>query len=233
MLLISMMLFGFISWEWDEQKTIIMTSQESIYFSYYPSASAWSGKHVYRLNKVTDFVEKIGTFVPLAAKSRTHLYFWEICWNSRTGCLAQIVSLSSHLLNLQGGKLVRVHVCPFCTFAGVSVSMINILGTGRMESDWTYPVYYFDTTLPWKNNVWMQRMHCFYTASYDLLKIAIPIGQSAVCYEVSWKFEWSVRCTFVPMNRIHSFWIIQPSLLERLGVMEPFTSASKLCMQWK
>lgn len=82
-----------------------MTSpQESIYSSYYPCISVCMrrpGERVYRLNKVTDFVEKVGTFVPRSLQNLGHICTFE----GFVGTLGQVVSL----------KLCRsAHICSTC-----------------------------------------------------------------------------------------------------------------------
>lgn len=63
-------------------------------------------------------------------------------------------------------------------------------------------------------------MHCHFTVIYALMELEyiIPMGQSAVYYESSGRLEWALNVQFAPVNSKRGFWIIHPSLLERLHV---------------
>lgn len=129
---------------------IIMTSpQGRIHFNYHPLCSVCvrrPGNHFYALGKRYDRkpVRFIYLFIYLFSGNKdicvTHCENWdmfvfrrEIWWDTSTGCPGQIVSLSSHLLDLL--RVYSVCVCVQCICVQLGVINISGIGINGMKSD--------------------------------------------------------------------------------------------------
>lgn len=169
---------------------IIMTSpQGSIHFNYHLLSSVCvrePGKHHYKLRKVTDRLWDC--FIWVTVKTGAYLCFREIWCNTRTGCPGQIVSLSTHLLNLsvcvcasvcaQTANLLRCCsvILLFKALAPKHCSQAVFLAVGTQKINVAF------------NKIFVQvqstntLIRCYYPAIYVLteLQYIIPMGQSAV-----------------------------------------------------